>query len=190
MSHADPAHYQPTNITFGIMPPLDETPGRRPKKGAERKLAVAARALADLEAWLAERGRRRASPDEAAPVRAELIVPPRPRTPPPSRSLVDALPPDALRAQIRDFIEYLRFNRNASAHTVRAYESDLEQFLTTTAASQKRPRPSLTRGRLHARMRSAATSASCIAPGTSRASAGRKLAAVRTFGALPAPRRA
>ena len=27
VSHADAAHYQPTNITFGIMPPLEEVPG-------------------------------------------------------------------------------------------------------------------------------------------------------------------
>ncbi len=54
VSHADAAHYQPTNITFGIMPPLDEIAGTRPKKGADRKLAVAARALADLQAWLGE----------------------------------------------------------------------------------------------------------------------------------------
>ena len=56
VSHAEAAHYQPTNVTFGIMPPLDETPGRRPRKGAERKLAVAARALDHLEAWLARAG--------------------------------------------------------------------------------------------------------------------------------------
>jgi integrase/recombinase XerC len=94
---------------------------------------------------------------------------------------VDALPPEALRAQIRDFVEFLRFNRNVSAHTARAYASDLEQFLTTTAASQKRTRPEITfadftpdaiRGFLGELYRS----------GTSRASAGRKLAAVRTFG--------
>jgi methylenetetrahydrofolate--tRNA-(uracil-5-)-methyltransferase len=53
VSHADPAHYQPTNITFGIMPPLDEANGRRPKKGVDRKLALAARALEQLEAWIA-----------------------------------------------------------------------------------------------------------------------------------------
>ena len=36
----------------------------------------------------------------------------------------------SLRSHIRDFIENLRFNRNVSEHTARAYESDLEQFLT------------------------------------------------------------
>jgi methylenetetrahydrofolate--tRNA-(uracil-5-)-methyltransferase len=47
VSHADPAHYQPTNITFGIMPPL----GAPPKSRAERAAATSARALADLAAW-------------------------------------------------------------------------------------------------------------------------------------------
>jgi len=68
VSHAAAAHYQPTNITFGIMPPLAETPGRRPKKGAERKLAVAARALEDLDAWVAQVDRSRAGRENATAV--------------------------------------------------------------------------------------------------------------------------
>jgi methylenetetrahydrofolate--tRNA-(uracil-5-)-methyltransferase len=55
VSHADAAHYQPTNITFGIMPPLEDAPRGRSKKGIDRKLALAARALDDLERWLADR---------------------------------------------------------------------------------------------------------------------------------------
>ncbi|MDA1306160.1 MAG: methylenetetrahydrofolate--tRNA-(uracil(54)-C(5))-methyltransferase (FADH(2)-oxidizing) TrmFO [Acidobacteria bacterium] len=47
VSHADPAHYNPTNITFGIMPPLDSPP----RSKTERQLATSARALADLAAW-------------------------------------------------------------------------------------------------------------------------------------------
>ncbi len=47
VSHADPLHYNPTNITFGIMPPLD----RPPKSKNERQLAMSARALDDLDAW-------------------------------------------------------------------------------------------------------------------------------------------
>jgi methylenetetrahydrofolate--tRNA-(uracil-5-)-methyltransferase len=52
VSHANPAHYEPSNITFGIMPPL--VPAPRGKQ--ERKLALSARALADLELWARDRG--------------------------------------------------------------------------------------------------------------------------------------
>lgn len=49
VSHADPAHYDPTNITFGIMPPLDNPP----KAKHDRQMAMSTRALAALNAWLA-----------------------------------------------------------------------------------------------------------------------------------------
>jgi methylenetetrahydrofolate--tRNA-(uracil-5-)-methyltransferase len=56
VSHANPAHYEPSNITFGIMPPLaaGATPLRSKSKLA-RKLAIADRALADLRTWMHER---------------------------------------------------------------------------------------------------------------------------------------
>ena len=78
------------------------------------------------------------------------------------------------------FLQFLRLNRNASAHTVRAYESDLTQFLAHVAhaaavkSEELRPtaldRDAVRRfvGELHARKQS-------------RATAARKLAAVRTF---------
>jgi methylenetetrahydrofolate--tRNA-(uracil-5-)-methyltransferase len=48
VAHADPAHYEPTNITFGIMEPLRHPPrGRR-----DRKLAMADRALRALADWV------------------------------------------------------------------------------------------------------------------------------------------
>jgi methylenetetrahydrofolate--tRNA-(uracil-5-)-methyltransferase len=47
VSHATSAGYQPSNITFGIMEPL-QTP---PRNKVERKLAISRRALADLEGW-------------------------------------------------------------------------------------------------------------------------------------------
>jgi methylenetetrahydrofolate--tRNA-(uracil-5-)-methyltransferase len=47
VSHADPNNYQPTNITHGIMQPLDNPPRDKMK----RKMLVAERALADLETW-------------------------------------------------------------------------------------------------------------------------------------------
>jgi methylenetetrahydrofolate--tRNA-(uracil-5-)-methyltransferase len=56
VSHADPRHYDPTNITFGILPPLEAEGGRRPLKGAARKTALSARALADLNRWCEQVG--------------------------------------------------------------------------------------------------------------------------------------
>ncbi len=53
VSHAAPRNYQPTNITFGIIPPLvPATGGRVPRKKADRKVAMSERALADLDAWM------------------------------------------------------------------------------------------------------------------------------------------
>ena len=54
VSHADPRTYQPTNITFGIMEPLPTPPGGGRVRRAERKQAVAARALQALEDWMHE----------------------------------------------------------------------------------------------------------------------------------------
>jgi len=51
VSHADPKHYEPTNITFGIMPPL----AGPPRGKLEKKLAIARRALADLQIWMNDR---------------------------------------------------------------------------------------------------------------------------------------
>jgi methylenetetrahydrofolate--tRNA-(uracil-5-)-methyltransferase len=50
VSHADPAHYQPSNITHGIMEPLPNPP----RDKARKKALVAERALADLQAWMGE----------------------------------------------------------------------------------------------------------------------------------------
>ena len=50
VSHADPHHYQPTNITFGIIAASDA--GSRRAK--DRKLAVSQHALRALESWIDE----------------------------------------------------------------------------------------------------------------------------------------
>lgn len=83
-------------------------------------------------------------------------------------------------AHLKAFLRFLRLNRNASVHTVRAYDSDLTQFLANVASAagmkvgELRPaaldREAIRRfvGELHQR-------------GQSRATAARKLAAVRTF---------
>jgi methylenetetrahydrofolate--tRNA-(uracil-5-)-methyltransferase len=48
VSHAEPTHYQPTNITWGIMPPLEPVPRDR----GLRKQRMAERALDALEQWM------------------------------------------------------------------------------------------------------------------------------------------
>jgi methylenetetrahydrofolate--tRNA-(uracil-5-)-methyltransferase len=53
VSHADPRHYQPSNITFGIMPPPDAPPAGRRQGREERKTATAQRALLALDEWMA-----------------------------------------------------------------------------------------------------------------------------------------
>jgi methylenetetrahydrofolate--tRNA-(uracil-5-)-methyltransferase len=47
VSHAEARHYQPSNITFGIMPPLASPPSSR----ADRQMATSQRALSDLKSW-------------------------------------------------------------------------------------------------------------------------------------------
>ena len=53
-SHADPKHYVPSNIAFGLIPMLENAP--RGKK--DRNLAIAERALKDLADWLENTSRR------------------------------------------------------------------------------------------------------------------------------------
>jgi methylenetetrahydrofolate--tRNA-(uracil-5-)-methyltransferase len=65
VSHADPRNYQPTNITFGIMPPPDSPDGRRRVKRDERKIATSERALHALDEWIAIGASRRAEPASA-----------------------------------------------------------------------------------------------------------------------------
>jgi integrase/recombinase XerC len=78
------------------------------------------------------------------------------------------------------FLKFLALNRNLSPHTVRAYESDLSQFLAHAAADagvQRRhlPPSALDREAIRGFL------SSLHASGQTRATAARKLAAVRTF---------
>ncbi|MGE0444853.1 MAG: methylenetetrahydrofolate--tRNA-(uracil(54)-C(5))-methyltransferase (FADH(2)-oxidizing) TrmFO [Vicinamibacterales bacterium] len=56
VSHANPANYQPTNITFGIIEPLPPPTGRRKLGKADRAVAMSERALRDLDEWMAGAG--------------------------------------------------------------------------------------------------------------------------------------
>jgi integrase/recombinase XerC len=82
--------------------------------------------------------------------------------------------------ELKAFLQFLRLNRNASAHTVRAYDSDLSQFVafTASAGGLKRAdvRPAhFDRAALRGFM------AELHRAGQSRATAARKLASVRSF---------
>ena len=81
---------------------------------------------------------------------------------------------------LSEFLEHLLLNQNASAHTVRAYESDLSQFIGFVAKDAGRRRVDLTPDDFtHLQIR--AFLGDLQKRGISRASAARKLAAIRTF---------
>jgi integrase/recombinase XerC len=80
----------------------------------------------------------------------------------------------------REFLTFLRYNRNLSPHTLRAYETDVSQFLTHLAGTRRGPVSDLTladfqtegvRGYL----------AGLHDRGNARSSSARRLAAVRAF---------
>ena len=88
-----------------------------------------------------------------------------------------------LRELSRQFLTFLKLNRNVSPHTLRAYDTDVSQFLTHLAGRLERPASELVvshfdtdgvRGymaELHDR-------------GNSRASGARRLSAVRAFAGM------
>jgi integrase/recombinase XerC len=86
-----------------------------------------------------------------------------------------------VKEQLRPFLDYLRLNRNASAHTVAAYESDVSQFLGFAVdhlqinARELQP-DHLQLGTIRAFM------ADLYRQGQARASVARKISALRAFG--------
>jgi integrase/recombinase XerC len=86
-----------------------------------------------------------------------------------------------MKQELEEFLDHLRLNENASLHTVRAYESDLSQFLQFLSTHAARRRAELTAGDFtHHSIREFLSD--LHKRGNSRASAARKLAAIRTFG--------
>ncbi|PYR89712.1 MAG: tyrosine recombinase XerD [Acidobacteria bacterium] len=86
-----------------------------------------------------------------------------------------------VREHLKDFLEHLRLNENASAHTVRAYDSDLSQYLAFLASHLDRRVSDLAPGDLD-HLNARAFLADLNRRGNSKASAARKLSAIRTFG--------
>ena len=85
-----------------------------------------------------------------------------------------------MKEQLRSFLEFLRLNRNASPHTVAAYDSDLSQFLSFAAGHHRTPRAELRPEQVDlATVR--AFMADLYRQGQARASVSRKLSALRTF---------
>jgi integrase/recombinase XerC len=85
-----------------------------------------------------------------------------------------------VKEQLREFLEYLRLNRNASEHTVSAYDSDVSQFLAFTSEHLEKRRTDLEPEDLQlATIR--AFMAELYKQGQSRSSVARKLSALRTF---------
>jgi len=51
VSHADPGNYQPANISFDLLPPLEELPRTIARDRRARRARQCERALAELEGW-------------------------------------------------------------------------------------------------------------------------------------------
>jgi methylenetetrahydrofolate--tRNA-(uracil-5-)-methyltransferase len=53
IANADPKNFQPMNITFALLPPLDESDRRRLRRKLDRRALMVELALKDFEAWRA-----------------------------------------------------------------------------------------------------------------------------------------
>jgi integrase/recombinase XerC len=82
--------------------------------------------------------------------------------------------------QLKEFLAHLALNRNLSKHTVRAYESDLSQFLEHAAIELGGSKQQLEPSTLDRRIIRSFLG-SVHGHGQSRSTSARKLAAVRTF---------
>jgi len=85
-----------------------------------------------------------------------------------------------MREHLKEFLAYLKLNRHVSPHTVRAYDSDITQYLAWVAGDQQRKMSELTAADLDlTSVRSHL--AELNKAGKARSSVARKLSALRTF---------
>ena len=85
------------------------------------------------------------------------------------------------REHLKAFLEHLRLNENASGHTVRAYDSDLTQYLAFLASHLDKRISDLAPGDLD-HLGARAFMSDLHRRGNSKSSAARKLSAIRAFG--------
>lgn len=85
-----------------------------------------------------------------------------------------------MKALLKEFLEYLRLNRNASPHTLRAYESDITQYLIFVAGQKRCWVSELSPDDLQAETVRAHVAERGRA-GEARTSVGRKISALRAF---------
>jgi integrase/recombinase XerC len=85
-----------------------------------------------------------------------------------------------MKAQLKEFLAHLRLNRNASEHTIRAYESDISQYLIFVGKLRDRWMSELTSADLEPDTVRAHI-AELGRAGEARSTVARKLSALRTF---------
>ena len=85
-----------------------------------------------------------------------------------------------MKAHLKEFLAYLRLNRNASPHTIRAYESDITQYLIFVGKLRDRWVSELTPADLQSETVRAHV-AELGRAGEARTSVARKVSALRTF---------
>jgi integrase/recombinase XerC len=88
--------------------------------------------------------------------------------------------PEPMRDHLKSFLAYLKLNRHVSPHTVRAYESDITQYLAWVAGDTGKKMSALTPADLD--MTSVRSHVADLnRAGKARSSVARKLSALRTF---------
>jgi integrase/recombinase XerC len=85
-----------------------------------------------------------------------------------------------MKVLLKEFLAYLRLNRNASAHTIRAYDSDISQYLIFVGKLTDRWVSDLTPADLHPETVRAHV-AELGRAGEARSSVARKVSSLRTF---------
>ena len=85
-----------------------------------------------------------------------------------------------MKDHLREFLDYLRLNRNAADHTCAAYDSDVSQFLAFASAHLGKPRTEIEPADLDLTT-IRAFMAELYKQGQSRSSVARKLSALRAF---------